>query len=35
LRIAAKRMSKGCRKILMKEKKRNKNKACWWKNSCI
>jgi len=27
-------MSKGCRKI-MKEKKRNKNKACWWKNSCI
>ena len=34
LRIAAIRMSKGCRKI-MKEKKRNKNKACWWKNSCI
>jgi len=19
----------------MKEKKRNKNQACWWKNSCI
>jgi len=34
MRVAAKRMSKGCRKI-MKEKKRNKNKACWWKNSCI
>jgi len=20
---------------IMKEKKRNRNKACWWKNSCI
>jgi len=27
LRIEAKRMTKGCRKI-MKDKKRNKNKAC-------